>query len=92
MMAYRVRIRNNETGEVRVTHHDLTWHASSLFWWIDGNFGCDWNRGAEFQRAAGVPEADIVWECGNEKYTAIDATLDDGTVIPIDEIGAKDDN
>ncbi len=50
-MAYRVAIKDTETGEVRVT--EFPYEDDDLFWWTDGNFGCDCNRWLTFERAGG---------------------------------------
>jgi hypothetical protein len=80
---YKVRIKNNQTGEIRESDQDLDWGEGSLFWWTDGNFGCDCNREWVFQRAGNEPISDDP-ECGNSRYTVIDAVLDSGVVIKID--------
>jgi hypothetical protein len=82
-MSYVVRIKNNETGEIRNHEIDLDWSERSLFWWTKGNFGCDCNREWEFQRANNETESEEP-VCGHSRFTVIDATLEDGTVILID--------
>jgi hypothetical protein len=79
-MAYNVRIRNNETGEVRTRAVELEWSNDEgcLYWWRSGNFSCDCNRALVWDDSLG--------ECGNSRYTVIDATLNDGRIIPIDDI------
>lgn len=81
---YIVRIRRNATGQVVDSHHDLTWDHHSLFWWTEGNFGCDCNRFDCFQNAGG-DTGDDTDECGDTRFTAIEAVLPDGTVIPVDQ-------
>ena len=56
-----------------------------MFWWMEGNYSCDCNRSAEFQRAGGIAEDDLVWtECSDGQYSVLSATLADGTVITIE--------
>lgn len=80
-MSYTVRIRNNETGEIRSRHHDLEW---SEYWWTDGNMGCDCNLEMEFARAGGE-EVDMNKEipCSEGRFTVLDAVLDDGQTITL---------
>lgn len=95
MKGYDVLIRNNETGEVRRYHENLEWHEWSLFWWTDGNFGCDCNRYAEFERAGGRPESELMaerWKCGQSKFDVIKAIFPDGSEIEIDGDGVKSSN
>lgn len=85
-MTYKVAIRNNATMEVRIADKDLEWHEASEFWWTDGNFGCDCNRGDEWQRAIGTKEDDLVdTDCGHEKYSVLYVEFPDGKRINIDE-------
>jgi hypothetical protein len=93
-MGYEVTIRKNDTGEVRRYAMDFDWDKdegqTDLFWWTDGNFGCDCNRGSSFLRAGGPGPADdphwnnVEFDCGHEGYTVLHAYLPDGRVIPID--------
>ena len=83
-MGYTIRIRNNETQEVRKAALELPWENHTHFWLTEGNYGCDCNRGLAFERAAG---ADPEWgsqPCGDSKFSILDATLPDGTVIKVD--------
>lgn len=85
-MPYTVRIRRNFDNLIRTRTMDLDWsddNDSSLFWWTEGNFGCDCNREWEFQRAAGEQESDDP-ECSEHRYSVLDAALPDGRVIRID--------
>ncbi len=83
-MSYVVKIRDNATKEIRSALQDFDWSDSSLFWWTEGNFGCDCNRMDEFKRAGGELCTDNEAECSHQKYSVLDATLPDGTVIAID--------
>jgi len=80
-MAYTVRIRNNQTGEIRQSRpYDFEF---SHFWWTDGNFGCDCNRQLEFWRAGNEDETGDA-PCGEGRFTVIEAVLEDGSTIQID--------
>lgn len=80
-MSYVVRIRHNKTGTIRSRRCDLEWNDGSKYWWTEGNMGCDCNLDLEFRRAGGeTPNLDEV-SCSEGKFTALDATLEDGTVI-----------
>lgn len=88
-MPYKVAIRKNATGEVRLREMPYDWRkpdgSDDLLWWTDGNFGCDCNRELEFERAAGGdPGLDEV-ECGNEAYSVLYAELPDGERVVVDE-------
>lgn len=48
-MSYQVSILDTKTGERRLCRMDVDWHVEddgtpNLFWWTEGNFGCDCNR------------------------------------------------
>lgn len=85
-MTYRVALRKNETGEIRFAGpYDFEFN---LYWWTDGNFGCDCNRYLEFERAGGHEPTDEEDEthggCGDDRYTALYAELDDGRCLKIE--------
>lgn len=87
-MTYKVAIRKNETGEVRIrTIEGLDWHKADggddMYWWTEGNFGCDCNRELEFERAGGN-DPNLGTKCGDERYSVLYAELPDGTRIEID--------
>lgn len=86
-IGYEVAIRKNSTGETRKYQVDLEWHESSLFWWTEGNFGCDCNRGTEFLRAGGEPTDDYEHVCGDTKYSVLWARFPNGEEITIDGDG-----
>lgn len=83
-----IKLRNNNTGEVLDIPWDQ-WEDHHHFFWTEGNYSCDCNRELEFIRAK--YNRDTTWEefdnveCGNSKYTAIQAELLDGTVIALDK-------
>ncbi len=86
-MKYRVRIRCNATGEIRLSAPCDWPDDGSLFLWEEGNMVCDCNRKAEFLRADLVSEEEIEREefpCGRSEYAAIEAIRDDGLVFKID--------
>jgi hypothetical protein len=80
-MKYTVHIRKEETGEVREHRDDLDWHESSLFWWSEGNMGCDCNRERCFDIVGGEWSNDWEPACSVGKYTVVKIVLDDGTVL-----------
>lgn len=73
---YKVHIRNNDTGEVRIANMDLEWHKNSIFWWGEGNMACDCNRYLEFLRAGG--EVDIDIDCSRGMFSVILFELENG--------------
>lgn len=91
-VTYVVRIKDTKTGEVRVMPETLDWgieKGGSYFWWTEGNYGCDCNRGMEFDRAGGVPEEEVQereYPCntGVKRYQVLEATFPDGSEIVID--------
>jgi hypothetical protein len=84
-MSYKVLIRRNSDRQERwQTMSNLDWDDHSVFWWTEGNFGCDCNRHMQFQRAGDEPiETDHA--CSESAYSVIKAVLPDGTEIAIDE-------
>lgn len=81
-MSYRVSITNNATGETKLVGVDLDWLDHTLFWWTDGNFGCDCNRSDVFHEyAEGSPEV----KCGGSRFTVHYALMQDGSRIDIDD-------
>lgn len=83
-MPYCVTIRKNATGEIRAKEYPYEWSEGQLFWWTEGNFGCDCNRALAFERAAGLdPDIDDT-ECGHSAFTVLSAELPDGTVVRVD--------
>ena len=77
---YKVAIRKNETGEIRVVEHESEWEDHHIFLWTEGNYGCDCNREGFFTHGEEWPE-----ECSEGRYSALYAELEDGTRITIDE-------
>lgn len=88
-MNYSVEIRNNATGEtVTYAMKNIAWQDWSTYWWTEGNFGCDCNRGQSFMRAKGYPEP-VDHDCSNDKFTVIRATMEDGTELEIDGLSPE---
>ncbi len=76
---YKVAIRDNATGEIRLCSQDLEW-GPDKFWWLEGNMSCDCNRKAQFNIAGdAIPDAEP--PCGEGMYTALYAELPNGTKI-----------
>lgn len=67
---YTVTLRDTTTGETRERHMPYEWSA---FWWTDGNFGCDCNRGDVFH-----DDSPDVRPCGDTRYELVRVVLDDG--------------
>jgi len=79
-MKYSVVMRNNETDEVRtIPAWDLDWDGS-IFWWTEGNAGCDCNRGHLW--FGNYEERD----CGSKRFTVIKAILENGDEVVIDSV------
>lgn len=89
-MAYKVAIRKNSTGEIRMASMDLDWFKADggddMYWWTEGNFACDCNRHLSWERAGGhEPRDDEEMECGSTAFATLYAVLPDGTRIDIDD-------
>jgi hypothetical protein len=82
--SYDVEIRNNETGETRTYHNDLGWGEATEFIWTEGNYACDCNRHLFFERSNGGTPDVMSGECGDSKYTVIEAIFPDGKRFKID--------
>lgn len=80
---YKIAIRNNKTGEVRIAVMDVEWWEHSFFWWTEGNMCCDCNRHLEFGRVED-PEFCEDIPCSEERYTVLYAELGNGERIPLD--------
>jgi hypothetical protein len=78
---YKIVIRNNETNEERQCDMEVEWGEYSMLWWTEGNMCCDCNRHLLFERAAGNEPDDS--PCGDDKYAAVKAILEDGTEFTI---------
>jgi hypothetical protein len=81
-------IRRNADGAVAVTEHDdIDPRYGTVFWWTEGNFGCDCNRHLAFEYAFGNEiEDDEEFQCGHEKYTLVELWLYGELVVRDDEI------
>lgn len=81
---YNVAIRKNDTGEIRIYRHDISWDEdSSMYEWTDGNYGCDCNRDIFWHWAVGEETEER--KCGHTTFSVLYAELPDGTRIDIDE-------
>ena len=79
-MSYKVAIRKNETGEIRMYHANEEWHSASHFMWVDGNYACDCNRALFFNGEDGD------YPCGETLFTALYAEMGDGKKIKLDDV------
>lgn len=86
-MGYKIKIRKNATGEVRIYDTECEWQGDGNIWLLtEGNFGCDCNCHDFFEQAGDKDE----WEecgCSEDKYTIIEAILESGEIVKIDERG-----
>jgi len=79
-MSYKVAIRKNETGEIRmVTDAGIEWDDDSHFLWTDGNYACDCNRALFFYGE------DDEYPCGETLFAALYAEMEDGSRIKLDD-------
>lgn len=85
-MPYIATIRRVSDGVQADCPMKSDWDDLSEFWWSEGNFACDCNRGDCFHRALTSEDTDE--ECGDDRYQ-VRITLPDGTV-PYDEITEKE--
>ena len=77
-LKYRALLKRNVDGVERWTDWSDATHLDSLvFFWTEGNFGCDCNRQLEFERAGSEPEDDDP-TCGDDRYELISLELNDG--------------
>lgn len=83
-MSYELEIRNNETGETRRYVCNQEWDDDSLFFWTDGNGGCDCYRLDCFNEAAGDDTQHDEPCCSTYKYTITKAVLHDGSEVLVD--------
>lgn len=74
---YRVEIKDTKTGEVRSGDFPLYGYnrepamrpEDNLFWWSEGNFGCDCNRGDVFKDFGGEERSlSADCNCGPNRY------------------------
>jgi hypothetical protein len=85
-----LEIRRNADGLIRqyvdeafyLPDPDPCESRGSVFWYTEGNAGCDCNRGLFFARAAGEPDPEI--PCGETAYSILRAVTDDGRIVVID--------
>ena len=73
MSGYNAHITDTTTGETRVVFRDWEWDDGADFWWSEGNFGCDCNRGNEYHDGGENP-------CGDGRYTVRCVSIDGVTL------------
>ncbi len=87
-MSYKICIVDLATKETRIRLIDMEWQGSStIFWWTEGNYGCDCNREWEFARAGGMSEDEVVkinGGCGHTRFSVPWAEVD-GNRVTLDE-------
>lgn len=60
-MGYTVTITDTADGSASTAHYPYDWDEGQLYWWTDGNYGCDCNRHLSFLRGLGKnPDLDDV--------------------------------
>lgn len=84
-MTYTVTIRRNADGETRDYQSTCPWQTyddgtDNLYWWTEGNGGCDCNRSMCFAQAGGEP-TNIDVPCGETAYRILRFTLEDGRIV-----------
>ncbi len=92
MLQYRALLKRTEDGLERWTDWADSTHPDSLiYFWTDGNYGCDCNRYLEFERAGNVPEDEIQGEpeCGETLYELVTLELNDGRKMNSDQTDWK---
>lgn len=71
MVAAKVHIRKNDTGEIRVYDSDLFLEDGfpSVYIWEEGNYSCDCNRRLIFARVNDDDDEDWESGCGETEYS-----------------------
>lgn len=80
-MSYFVKIQDNKTKEIIVHEENRDWEEHSDFWWTEGNMSCDCNRQRFFEPGGHASDHAIGFPCGDTRYSIIDITAEDGTVL-----------
>lgn len=79
---YDVILKRNSDGEIRITHCQWDWKGDGdIYYWTDGNGGCDCNQSLFFARAKGETVQET--KCGETEYFPLYAQLPDGKRIGI---------
>lgn len=86
---YKVNITDNKTNETRTVDMDLEW-GDHLWWWTEGNFGCDCNRNDVFNYGKEHADYEDI-DCGKTRYTVDFVELSSGKRISIDSHNSWDD-
>jgi len=78
-ISVEIDIRREADGVVRTRADSIEYYDGgdepNIFWWVDGNAGCDCNRSLFFARAAGEDDPDDC-PCGDERFRIRIRTLD----------------
>ena len=82
---YDAVIVDRETGQSRLYRMNLEWDTEdpSTYWWREGNFSCDCNRGDCFHRSAG--EEDVDYSCAGNRFSVPKLIFPDGSEQKIDD-------
>jgi hypothetical protein len=87
-VSFRVALRRNSDGLVRMVDDAADWDDGGEYGWHDGNLACDDNRAKQFAWAADEQPPDeahdVPHECDRGVYTALFAVLPDGRTVPMD--------
>lgn len=90
-MPYKVAIRNNATGEIRIHEGEGNWEMDdpntgfgSSYWWLEGNGGCDCNREALWRRAGGEDVSGLEVPCSDGRFAVLYAQLPNGIQVPLE--------
>jgi hypothetical protein len=73
MIVVHIAIRENATGDIRLTYQDFPDVGLAEFMFADGNFSCDCNRRLFFRRAGGEDDlADLSGDsCGGDAFSVL---------------------
>lgn len=82
--SYDVELVRTRDGERRTHHVSLPWDHGSLYWWTEGNNGCDCRRGPRFDGAVHPFDMDQ-YACGDTRYRIVRFIFPDGLIVDAPE-------
>jgi hypothetical protein len=98
-MPYTVTLQNRATGEELACSIDMGWQPHSLYWWSQGNYGCDCNRASVWlgQVKRSLPVTDdgdfCYLICAGDNFALLKIELPDGTAFDdYEELNALHDD